>query len=287
MNTAHRCAALAIATITSVALLAAPLERAEACSPAAEQLEFTVPADGAVVPEAPPMFAVFSGFTVDRRVELMHIDPDDDHPTGRPIELEEQENSLGGFTLRKTKFVPQEPLEEGEYAFSIVYTDEEQQDFVEDQQFSFTIGNYAEIDDPGAPDFSWHHIDTPGTCYGDRTTVVEIEPTDDSTHYYEILVDDEDGSTTRSLVEADDEQTVRREMTTESTECVTVTPVAVDGTTGEPVEQCPQPLPESRACNASGTDASSVPGWLMALVLLSILGVAGRPSVATSGRDEA
>lgn len=277
----HRCFAVALAALAAATTLVVDAADVEACSPAAEQLDFFIPADGANLPEAPSIFGVFGGYPVDRDIELTVLDGGDDHPTGEPVEFEKQDTSLAGFELRKTKLIPEEPLEEGDYAVSIVYTDEDEEGHVQDEMTTFTIDeSYDGADEPEEPNFVWTNRPFDSTCYGNRTTKVEIFASSEAPDYYEIIVEEDDGTEHRSLVAPDDdEDRLTQRMTAETTDCVTVTGVMSDGTTSEPAQECSEdelredPPLEPGTCSTAG---GGIPGGLVAVAVLGLLVVLRR-----------
>ncbi len=264
---------LATLMSTTVAIVSmAHLSEAQACSPGEEELRWSVPSQGQVVPPDTQIFGISQGLAMgsEKQVTLRN-------EAGDSVDGEYRERALAGFVLTQTEFLPEELLAEGDYTLHVGYeqsfVEEEEQQFQEVYTVSFSVDeSAAEPDAPGPADTEWWTESNSGTCYGPEVSDIVVTPSDDRASYFEIVVSQAEGDDLLTLVDGvgTDGRTYR--MTTESPDCITVTGVTADGVHGESVEDCSS----GGGCMGCSSTSGASPTTNLLLVVLALL-AAWRP----------
>lgn len=224
---------LALLILPATLLLAAP--EAEACSLGAENVFWSLPADGeSILPETPILLGI-SGEPLGspREVTLLHEDQE--------VVTELQTAYLYGLFSWAAQVQPDGSLIDGDYLLTVTYEDSEYSD---DFSLAFTVDQSLDPGPaPGPVDFSWyqHTLAQPSgdSCYNlDEAQVLSIEPLADAPYYYEITFHREGQGPLPYLRRADTIGDQLHLFYRFDIDCVEVRGVSFNGVAGDSVEIC-------------------------------------------------
>lgn len=258
----RKCTVFAVVFGVAVALIATgntgEAEAAPHCDPDADIVDWTIPADGDVVSPDVRIKAVLSigleYITTGEDLTFFEVlDDDGDEIEGEEIEVD-MEHGLGVHPAAYREFIPEQPLEPGDYEVSV---NDGSTPMVE---YSFTVD--ADLSDPEAPetvDFDWFHA-TQDTFqeYGCGGGIYElhslaVESSAGTAAYIELFLELEGGAEGVQILPPDAYDGELRDYVFEDVECITAMAVADDGTAGEQTEYC-----EPQKCVDYQTDGNDL-----------------------------
>ncbi len=229
------------------ALFVAPAE-AQACSPQDElQIHWTIPADGEITSPDAQVIADVSGF--DANSEIILRDGDDVDMDGA------WSMSSDGFFGGVGSFVPDSPLQDGEYIIVGLDKGEEQ------VEATFEVDASVMVTTPESVDFEWYretHDEPKGDmCFqGSVAHFVDIVPPQTPPAYYRVTFEHNDGSTSSRILHPDrrssdffgidtplfDPPDIPGEgpiaFAANAVDCIGVSTKAIDGTSSDVVSVC-------------------------------------------------
>lgn len=230
----HWCLSVAVAVLAGAATLTAS-SPAEACSPIAEQVRWTIPEPGAETVGTTPVFVAVGGRALDGEVRI-------ENHRGDSVASTDGLRRMAGVFSHVYEVTPDEPLEQGDYTLVVEYPDEPDREGYESK---FSVDASAEADGPPGPvDFRWYRETyeraAGDTCYGtDEFNVVDVRTFDESTRLLHLeFFDDGDRLGFEYVRPERADLRVLDRFEVRGVDCIRVTGIDEAGLRGDVVEHC-------------------------------------------------